>query len=281
MAQAKPARPSISVHSYINAAKKLAGVTPTKCGYCGNSNAAVGDTWICAFCENANYASTLSIRLRDKSLMDYLDDINTSTSSGNFDRAISEYVQLLKKYNDPETMYCYALLHIKYSNRAVASISYDKPGFMTDNSVLRLKASDLVSKAKLIFYKALVLCDAEEKAGNTSPFLTYTRFIINIKLRNARTAKRLADELSKSDNQFLANYAKMLLAVEIENYGDVIIAANAINQSSANALYYTAWALFKMKRPKDAMKVLKGIDSYADTESVVALENAITRAMII
>ncbi len=259
--------------------KELARMKRQMCPFCGNSSPADAETWVCCFCENANSDTMLSIRMKDGALLATLSNVESAIGRGDFENALKEYNGIVARYNDPGFIYAYGLLHIQYSNSLIASISYDRKGFMEENAVLKENAVKVASKAKMILNKANVICKRLMTADTHSELLAYTLFIINIKLKKIKTAKRAILILKDLKSNYLASYAEMVLNAEIGNYKETLKVAQTLPADSANAFYYMGWALFKMGKESEAKKLIGALSLQFQSEVTVALSSEIEKAM--
>ncbi len=273
--------PRIDAKAYTNLLNKIAAGGRVMCQYCGNENVALGDTWVCAYCENANYASILAIKLRDAELVKSLNLVNDYLSESDFDSALAEYEKILDSNDEPGFHYRYAQLIIQYSNYEVASIRYDRPGFMEENALHRELSGTLDSRAKMILSKTAVACEIAFRNGNKDPFVLHAYFMSNLKLKNLKTAKR-ASEMTAMYSKPLQEYQQMALAAEL---GDATATATTADSqikkvfSPINAFYYLTWSLVRAKRLEDAKVFITKLSGYIPNSSVKALEKEITNAM--
>ncbi len=254
------------------------------CVYCGHENITAGDVWVCNYCEMAMNSANAMSKLGDGTLQESLKAVNGGISAGNFDAALAEYEKLAAKYKEPQFYYREGLICFQQSNAEVEQVRYDRKGFMEENAVHRANASKIESKAKTILYKASVLCQTEMKSGIEDPFLGFAYFMINVKIGNLKTAKDGIAVIDKHGNAYLSGYANMVFSAELGRYWDVIAHANALTKSdmfSPNAYYYIAWALFKLRRHRESMHIVRELEKYIKTGSVYALMHDIQKTSTI
>lgn len=274
--------PGIQTGLYIKTIRQLGTVARTMCGYCGNENAVTSDVWICFHCENANRATDLSIKLNDKDFVNTISEVNEHLSNNDYDGALAAYNNIVTKYKAPGITYNYGLLHLQYSNYEISLIRYDRKGFMEENAILREKASALVSKAKLLFNKAIAECADMAKAEGSNEFVAYTLLIINIKLKNLRAAMKNIEEIKTHNNIYLTDYSEMLFNAEAGRYIEAAKYAKELlkkGQFSPNACYYMGWALFKAGRHREAKELIGALGTQLQNNSMFALNLEIEKSM--
>ena len=264
----------INAQQYVRLLERAAAGKVAKCAYCGNENRTVNDTWICTICENINYAGTLS----DPNLFPSLDHVNQLIDERKYDEALAEYGKIMSQYNEPAYIYRYALLLMEQSNYEVERIRYDRQGFMEENAAHREKASVLYSKSKRIMSKALVICDDEIKNVGGNQFLTYTMFILAIKLGKPKTAKRAIELQGRYSTPSIVAYENMVLSAELDSPQDTAKSAAALLASMSfplNAFYYLTWSLVKTGQYRDAAALSARLSIYIQSSSLRALMQTI------
>ncbi len=273
--------PSVNVNQYVNIIDKLGTVSRTMCVYCGNNNVPSGDMWLCAYCENANSGSMSSIKLKDTSLVNSLSIVTTAIAKNDFKTAIIEYDKIITRYGEPGYMYNYGLLHFQFSNFLVGAIRYDRKGFMEENSILREQASIVASTAKKILNRAAFMCKTDMSTGKGNDLTMYTMFIISIKLRKMKTARKAIELLNQLGNQYLTTYSEMVFNAEAGRYPELVNYATELvkkGQLSINAFYYIAWALFKDRKYADSKRILDALNKQLQNETIIALSNELEKA---
>ncbi len=276
--------PIINTYSYLKMANTLGSIKRIRCGYCGNENAALGGIWICFHCENVNDNTVLLMKLNNTDLMDTLEKVNGFLASDNYEQALAMYGEMVAKYKDPCMTYNYGLMHLQYSNYEIASIRYDRKGFMEENAMHREKGDALASRAKLVLNRASVECQKKIDTENTEGLWYYTLFIINIKLHRMKTAMRAMDKVKDYSNEYLNSYCRMIFNAETGNYYNVAKSSVELlgkGQFSPNALYYVSWTLFKAGRLKDSLVLITALDKQLQNSSTVALKEEVEKAMVL
>ena len=266
--------PRINVNAYVRGIASLSNAKRQACGYCGNENAAASNVWVCAYCESANFLSTLSLKQSDEALMGALSNAIGAMIDDDYEAAAAEYDKIAVRSPDPQTLYGQAVFYFAYSNNEVASIRYDRPGFMEENAMHREKASAMHSKALRILSKVSYLCDKSAKEAHMDAALGFTFFMASVKMGDLKTARRAIDIIEVYGNTFLGSYARMVFGAELGQYADVVVHAQELLKAdnfSPNAYYYTAWALFKYGRANDARRMFRALEGQIQSNSISAM----------
>lgn len=249
------------------------------CEYCDFETPSTDERCICFNCESFVHSTRTILERRDSPLLDSLDSIKSSLNDSKYVDAITVYDRLIKERNDPILMYASALVQIKYSNYEISMISYDKKGFMEENTQHRDMAAKLTSSAKRLLAKSISTIEAEiSKAGNSTNLL-YPLFLSQIKLGNYRGAQNSIQGLKKGENSYLANYAAMLLDVYMENYESAIRNADTLLEKggfSINALFYISFCKFKNGKAKEAKRLFTEISKIIESDSIAQMLSEIS-----
>lgn len=248
------------------------------CMYCGLETPALGDMAICSNCENIVYMNRSSLAKREQDLISKLDSINESINKSDFHVAISTYDKIVSERLEPTFLYAEALLYIKYSNYEISQISYDKPGFMDENTKRRDSATKQASTAKKFLEKAIFMARTEIAAGNASLNTVYALFLAQRKIGNMRGAREAMELLDRLGKEFITGYVSMVYETEMKNFDKAIAHAESLvgqNDFSINAFYYIAYALFKKGKRNDAKILLETLKPSIASRNVEALINDI------
>jgi len=252
-------------------AKMPKGASSSYCAYCGTSNSIYGSFTICGKCEGLTSESKLSTKGSD--YVQALLSIRSHMNKQEYDESIKEYDALFNATKEPMLLYAEALACIEYSNYVVSKVSYDKPGFMESNSMLKHNASDLVSKAKLLLAKCASMLRLELMSDKT-PMNMYNLFITYLKFGDLAAAHDAMLALKNLDSS-LYEYASMLIDAETNNIDSMLEHAEKLikaNWQPHAVLYYAAYALFKKKHIKESKIILKNISSIIKSSSAEQLE---------
>ena len=229
------------------------------CTYCGVETLSIGDIGICSNCESMISTDRKSLMGTYPELVGHLDDIRKSMGNNDFESAMSIYDKMTSGSEDPSLLYAEALACIGYSNYEISRISYDRKGFMEENSVHRKKGSELASKAKMLMAKAVRLATDDIGKGSASTGLVYALFLLQVKLGAMKGAGYMLHELSRTGG-LVPGYADLVFNSSMRRYDDVIGHADAMsagNQLPLNAFYYVAFAMFKKGEITDSAKLLE------------------------
>ncbi|MGC8669927.1 MAG: hypothetical protein ACP5TL_02120 [Candidatus Micrarchaeia archaeon] len=261
--------------NFVGYSEKLPKYSTTRyCVYCGTKNVVASTAMICTNCEAMS--KSMHKTLADANYENLLMSISKSNSNLDYEKSLQYYEQLIQKTKDPMLLYAEALTYIAYSNYEMSKVSYDRPGFMEENSVHTNNALQLMSKAKLLLAKAS--SDLEKEFDmNKTDINAYNLFIVRMKLGDVAAANAALDLLKEMKNEMLYNYAIMKFYNERMKYDKVLELAEKLIKGKWNphlVLYYVAYALLKKGKKKDARKILLNIKGFVKTENLDYLEMA-------
>jgi tetratricopeptide (TPR) repeat protein len=265
----------METEEYISRLLKV-GISATlyMCEYCGVETISTTNMCMCSNCESIVSNTRALIEKRDNLLLNDLDSINRSVSAMKYEDAISIYQRLIDERKDPSLMYVSAITHLKYSNYQIMQIGYTKTGFMDENATYRNNAASLASKAKKLLTKAISAAKSDSAQGHNSLNLTYNKFLCQTKMNSLRGAKNSTGMLEKMDNEYVLNYAQMVFESASAKYDKVLMIAEKFTTKetfSINAFYYMGFALFKLKRIKEAKSVLDELKKILNSNNLDAL----------
>ena len=138
------------------------------CPYCGTKTYCLVNLTLCSNCESIISMTRSAALKKDSQLVQSLEKINSLTnadyySEENFESAISIYDELISSKGNIGYIYAKALLLIKYSNYVLSNINYTSHGFMEENYTYSQKSMNLVSNARLLFYKLIYIAESNAK----------------------------------------------------------------------------------------------------------------------
>ena len=89
---------------------------------------------ICSNCESIINNDRKSLLGTNPELVGDLDTIRKGIANNDFESVVSVYDRMRSENEGPSLMYAEALAYIAYSNHEISLISYDRKGFMEENS---------------------------------------------------------------------------------------------------------------------------------------------------
>jgi tetratricopeptide (TPR) repeat protein len=251
---------------------KAAGTTII-CPYCGAKTLGLPSGTICGNCENL-ISTQSGGRYGSPQYISSMEGIHDSIRKKSYAEAYPAFERLIGMPEDPFLLYTEALAYIENSNFETTLISYDKQGFMEENIAHRNASISLLSTAKMLLNKAVYLSETNGK-GDIS--MAYLQFLAYLKLGDLKAADDAAGKL-KGSTPLLENYSQMLLANAMGNYPKVLEYADSLlvrDTFSINALYYSAYALFKKGDRKVAKTLLAEFLAVAESESANRLKDVL------
>ncbi len=271
----------MDVKPYIGMINKVMDSGHLFCTYCGAETAAAG-AGICSECESPIYYTRDELQGSSPDLVEKVNGIRQLEASGKYGEAAAAYDALVTANpDDPNMLYAAGAFYLRYSNNEIRLIRYDLPGFMEQNPVHRVQASQLVIKAKIIFNKAVYVSEGRAAKGGFPARDTYIEFMAQIKMMHLREANALRERLGGLGDAFLARYADLVFNASAENYDYVMQHAAELLSGqpfSLNAAFYLALALFKKKRYADSAALLNVLRGRLSTSNVGELLNEIATA---
>lgn len=244
------------------------------CEYCGTETPSISETCICSNCECLASTRRLLLANRDHLLLESLDSIKNLAFDSKYAEAISIYDKLISERKDPFLMYAEALLYIRYSNYELSKITYDKRGFMDENTLSRNSASKLISSSKKLLERAISTIELEISKGNKSANMFYLLFLCQLKMQNYRAARPNLEILKMIPDDYLYSYASMIFNMHIQDYKSAAAFAEKLiskENFSINSLYYTAFMKFKQRDFAEAKKLLDGLNQLIPNKNVELL----------
>ncbi len=248
------------------------------CPYCGSKTIYAGSYCFCSGCEALIYPAKSNSQSAE--ITEAVSAISKAGATADFKGAISACDAAFSISKSPWFLYIKGIVQIEASNNETSLISYDKPGFMEENAEHRYNASELYAAARLSLFKAVntvVSTSKEAPALDTN----YLAFLASIKLKDYQAAKHYLDVLSGHNNDTAVSYSKMLLFNGVGTYRDSLLNAEKLlskTQFSVNALYYAAFALFKLKKKKEAKAAIETAIKYISTQPVLSMFKTIKEA---
>mgnify|MGYP001626386016 CR=1 FL=1 len=222
------------------------------CPYCGNvfySNTQHGA--ICTFCK-LFVDFTESEAMQDQAFIASRDANAAISNMKEYDLSKIEAISRAK--GDPNYMYGAAMLLLKLSDVKHSSKNYYLGGFMEDNTKNEIESHELYSRAKLLLYDTIYLCETKKSSDER---LYYTEFLSYIALGNINKAGKLLDYIEKSEKtKDVASFAKMLFAIEKNEKMAEKYANDEINKGEAAAYFELARLYAKNAKLKKAKKIL-------------------------
>ena len=248
------------------------------CEYCGEETLSGSAKSFCSNCESIVSTGRAELASRNPQLVESMETIRSATAAGDFDAVLYAYTELEKTSQAPQMLYCHGLAYVEYSNMFISTIRYDLNGFMEANARARDNGFKMLSEAKLLFAKSAYHSESASLGGNTSPELTYNRFLCLLRIGELRRAKRAIDELAAANEHALADYANLLLHLASAEYGDAAPLADRIARSEnppMNIFYYLAFLSFKAGK-SGPLKMLSPLNGVIDPAKLRRLAEAIT-----
>ncbi|MCL4373447.1 MAG: hypothetical protein M1360_00155 [Candidatus Marsarchaeota archaeon] len=246
------------------------------CNYCGAENSFFGGIAICTNCESMTSTSQQSSAGHASAIR----SIRAHNKNKEYEESIKAYDVLFGLEKDPMLLYAEALTYIEYSNYEVSRIRYDREGFMEENSMLNHHASELSAKAKLLLAKCASMISGSAVAGDAKA-AAYHLFLAHLKFGDISAARVSIEGIKKLNDSMLYEYASMLLDSETGNFKSVLMHSEKLlkaNWEPHIALYYSAYALFKLGRIKDSKAIVASIRNAIKSENAVHLMEAIGRS---
>lgn len=244
------------------------------CSYCGCETPSIGGRCICSNCESFVDSTRVALERKNHVLLEMLGNINAYVRDSKYDDAIAVYEKLVSINKDPGLMYAESLLYLQYSNHELAKISYDRAGFMEENSLHRDRAAKLASSSKRLLAKGISIAESEISNGNSSPIILYSLFLCQMKMENYRGAQKSVRELEAGGSKYLAAYASMLFHAEIGQYKNAVADAESLldgKNFSVNVLFYIGLTKFKEGHTKDAKRILVALAGLAPSKEIGAM----------
>ena len=168
---------------------------------------------------------------------------------------------------------------ISYSNYEISHISYDRKGFMEENSTHRNRGSQLASKAKLLIAKGIHIATDDIDKGSASTDIMYTLFLLQVKLGAMKGAEYMLHELNRIGG-YVPEYTNIVFNANMKRYNDMNRHADMMakgNTPPLNVFYYIAFALFKEGRIADSTMLLKELQQTVFSPNVETLLDDIAK----
>ncbi|MGC8568243.1 MAG: hypothetical protein ACP5RP_00350 [Candidatus Micrarchaeia archaeon] len=257
----------MNIKEYNNLFGKLVSANnkEAQCPYCGAENHASSDITICFNCE-------LPFSISEPAK--YLIPFGSSEAE-----VMAAYEKLLEDSKDPLLAYAYGVYLLNISNKIKEGISYEKKGFMEDNSDIENSSKLAYAKARLFFSKAAYLSESYIKAGEASPQHIYAMLVSYLKLGNMRAAAYAYEKLKGMSNApMLVDYSSMLMSSANKNAKELAKNSTSVLNKFLifNSFYYLAYARYISKDTKTAEHLLEMLLSiYKDNATLQSLKNDI------
>jgi ribosomal protein L37AE/L43A len=279
----KAKAPNINARRYAALVGSIGQLNRVACPYCANDTftANPGAYWICSHCESAIYGPSVA---SNRGNAQAVSAINAMMEKGDYKTAAAEYEKIAKTTGGVVYWYRTGLIYFECSNAEISQIRYDRRGFMEENSTHRDNAALATSRAKLMFYKAVRMCEDSFDQGVADPQVAFAYVMLGAKVDNLRYIKKGISVLKIYNVSALVEYASMILGTATKNYDEILLhAANllTVGMFTVNAFYYMSWALFKKRRPEDALLILHKLSQFVHTPSVNALIKEIESGILL
>ena len=186
-----------------------------RCAYCGTEIASYSAEAICPFC--GALVNTTDEELKGHSTVyDLLLKRYDAFKAGGFDSANAYSEEIINSEKKAESYYGAAVFYEAASDYFYNNTNYGIYGYMEENAANKVKAKEMLTKAKQYFYTALDMCN--DNLSNNFNY-EYLKFTIELRLKRIGDAKSSLDELSKSSgSQFAKDYAKLAFYVEAKQF---------------------------------------------------------------
>ena len=246
-----------------------------RCAHCSHFAPSYNPNFgFCPFCElytNKNDSDLAQAQVT------VLDEIYSNLSSAKFPEAAAAFDKLLSSDKSPQNLYGAAVFYMLYSDYEYSKREYTRPrGFMEDNAMSINLGLEMYSKAKLLLYQSISLCDKVPKE-NKDASLCYTKFLAYTKLKKKFEASRTLAELAQIDNErFMTDYAGMIQHCSMADKLSESSIVKVIDLGIPNAFYYAANLLAERKKFREAKelatKLLERVDMHCAKQLLVGIE---------
>ncbi len=265
----------MDVNKHIKVLKTIgASASNLMCQSCGLLTPAIGQLGVCHSCESTISMSRDGMVKRSPDLVAALDGINADIKANRYDDAIAAYEALIKKDQDPSLVYAEALVYTRRSNYEIAQISYDREGFMEENTEHRNNAARYAAASRLLLNKAASLCNTA-LSENEAQGKRYTAFMAYVKLGDYKAARALLDAMAAEGDGYMHKYAAMVFCSATGRFDEMVMHAEELSKPSSfsiNAFFYIALALLKRRERKQALRLLAALKEHIDSDAIEALE---------
>ncbi len=255
------------------------------CPYCGTKTYCLVNLTLCSNCESIISMTRPAVLKKDSQLVQSLEKINSLSdadyySEENFESAISIYDELISSKGNIGYIYAKALLLIKYSNYVLSNINYTSHGFMEENYTYSQKSMNLVSNARLLFYKLISIAESNTKSNINSFNDAYFIFLAYIKLGRLKSAQDALDNLKKfkENNGINITYANLIFDINKADFDSSLLISEKLLSSGVihlNILFYHAFAMFHINKFKQSKKILNVLQNYIKNENINNLKEDI------
>lgn len=234
---------------------------------------------ICPFCELSSDKNDSQLK-QNRQLLDILNQIQQSMSSGKFDDALKLYDALFDLTKSPGAIYSKGVFHAFLADIEFAKRDYQTPnGFMEENSIHAKSALSHFSSAKALFFKAISLISASPNVDST---LLYTKFLCNIKLARMGDGKKSLEALNANFKELpITIYANMVYnSLENKKQAEPFF-EKAISLGIPTTFYYYSNYLSNKNDLNNAKSILVKLSKRVDMEQSKKLLAGIQRAQTI
>ncbi|MDE1825557.1 MAG: hypothetical protein KGH61_03890 [Candidatus Micrarchaeota archaeon] len=251
-----------------------------RCGHCSHLAPSYNPNFgFCPFCELYTDKADDDLGRGQQAL---LGEIYSSLSSGKFPEAAASFDKMLSSQRSPQNLYAAAVFYTLYSDYEYSKREYTAPrGFMEDNAISTSSGLEMYSKAKLLLYQSISLCDKTPKEQRDA-LLYYTKFLAYTRLKKKLEASRALAELLQNDNQrFMTEYASMIHHCSMADKLAEPSIAKVIDLGIPNAFYYAANLLAEHRKFREAKelaaKLLQKVDMHYAKQLLVGIERVQAR----
>ncbi len=237
---------------------------PLMCTYCGDETLCLNSRGFCSNCEMPVYLDRDSFREKQPSTFQIAVQFADNVNKGLLDEAAKNCDALSQASKDPAYLYEKGLILIKQSNKEVTLISYDRSGFMEENTAHRNNAARFASAARAALIGAIGGEASMPSGTKPAAAAAFVSFLSHIKLSNIREATSLQSTIEKIDPDYYGAYSKMMLELNLGHSDAALECAHKMlvkGSFSINALFYAALALLDKRNYGDAKRIgtmLKG-----------------------
>ncbi|MCL5106488.1 MAG: zinc ribbon domain-containing protein [Candidatus Marsarchaeota archaeon] len=253
------------------------------CPYCGTETYCLVSLSLCSNCESIVSMTKYAAVKKDSALVQSLRSIKVITathhaSEEEFEIAIKVYDELISSKGGIGYIYAKALLLINYSNYVLSRVNYETRGFMEENYAYSQKSMQLVSSARLLFYKLISIADSNLKSNINSFNDAYFAFLAYIKLGRLKPAQEALGRLKNFNDEHISSYAGLVFDINMMDFGSSLAVSEKLLNSGAihpNIIFYRALALFRMNKFRQSKKILDILQDYIKNENINNLKEDI------
>ena len=174
----------------------------------------------------------------------------------------------------------FTIFSLSYANYVLSNINYTSHGFMEENYTYSQKSMNLVSNARLLFYKLIYIAESNAKSNINSFNDAYFIFLAYIKLGKLKSAQDALDNLKKfkENNDINITYADLIFDINKADFDSSLLISEKLLSSGVihlNILFYHAFAMFHINKFKRSKKILNVLQNYIKNENINNLKEDI------